>query len=570
MATDLKRTRTIKKPIAKTIKTKVQESWEDDFLLDTRKEVTASTVNTVPGLIALLESDKTIEIEARVLAVEKHTGKVVPHNLNKKQFIEAYKKNSGLKKFKESIDWFSMDAVPTSGNIGDDYTPLLGGPFNKQLYLYDMLKMHSVAFNSYNHDPILKACIDIKANFTLGRGYRVDCENKAALALWRAFEEANDLQTLIGSFNKEIDIYGEQFIWWLPQGESKIQYKIYPGQEAPKALLPRVRLIDPSTVWEIVTYPEDITRVLYAQLVFPTQYQIYTGSDAGRPVSSTKFIYQQIPAEQFKQYKINCTMNEKRGRSSLFPVLGYAKRLRDSINYSVIGLQKATAWSMDTTIDGNQQDIDAYIQSQLELGTIPQAGSEFVHSTKITRQYMANEGTAKGGNSQAFDWCFSQICMGMKIPMQYLGAHMSGQGTRGNAIVATEPVAKEFEMRQVLIEKVLQDMATKLFKMFGIDAEIEVSFPEIVVQDRSQKMKDLAMAEQLGWISHERAAQIAAKELGITKYDWVTEKQIIDEDKADGDQNAMPTNPLTAPAAEDKSLAISGQDKAQLRKNDGF
>lgn len=519
---------------------------------------------TVPELVSLMESNPNIQMDARVFFLENGTGNARLENLNRDKFIEAFKSNK-KRSFKESVDWFGSG---TGGNVvgGKDFTPLLGGPFNKQLYIYDYLKMHSQCFFAYNHDPILHAAVQIIRDFALGRDWSVNVvesgdekKDQAALALWKAFEEVNDLRMMMYLACEELSIYGEIFQWWLPNNETRIAYQVAPGQQPPKGLIPRVRLVDPSVIWDIITYPEDIKRVLYYQWIAPTQYQMYSGTDKGKPVPTTKFIYQQIAAKDMDHYKINCRSNEKRGRSDLFPVLGYAKRLRDSVNFSIIGLQKSTAWSIDTTIEGSQEDVDNYVESQKDLGTIPNPGSEFVHTNKITREYLSNEAAGRGNNSSAFDWCFSMICAGLGIPQQYFGTHLSGGSTRASALVATEPVVKKFEMRRNLIEQILNNMAKRLFKEFKIEAEIEVTFPELVSQDRSTKLKDLAMAEMQGWISKERAAEIAAKELGIMDFNYNEEKNAIGSDPA---PRALMTNPLTTPPA----IGSDNQEQPQVNR----
>lgn len=529
-------------------------------------------IKTVSQLYEALRNpdNKDLEIEARVIVVEKgnKTAKIVP--MAKTKFIEAFAKNVRLKKFREAIDSFAYDLEQTSGNrVGDDYTPLLGGPFNKQLYLHDYLKMHSLCFQTYNHDPIAKAAIGIIRDFVIGRGWRVDIKDPKAMALWNAFEEVNDLHNLMDQFTMELSLYGEQMVWWLPNNQTKIEWQLMKGQESPKGIIPRIRLMDPSVIWEIITYPEDINRKIAYVWCAPTQYQMYTSQDKGQPVAGTKFIFQHIPADQVDHFKINSVSNEKRGRSDLFPVLGYMKRLRDSVNYSIIGLQKSTAWSIDTMIDGAQSDIDSYITSQEQLGTIPPAGSEFVHSKKIERKYMSNEGAARGQASSAFDWTFSMICAGLGIPVNYFGTHLSGGQTRASAVVATEPVTKKFENRRKLVEQALHKMAKRLFDSFNMpNVEIEVSFPELITQDRSAKMKDLAMAVQLGWISKERAAEIAAKELDITKFDYAAEKATIEKEKQT-QSPAEPSlaNPLTAPPKQISNGADS-YDSGTLNSKD--
>jgi hypothetical protein len=521
----------------------------------------AMSVHTLPDLIRLMESDPSIEIDARVIAVNQRGERGI-RKLERTQFLEAIKRNaaSNLSRLRES-DPFLTDSGYGGSLVGDDYIPLLGGPFYKQLYIYDYLKMHNTAFHAYNHDPIARCIVNLKRDFTLGRGWQVTCKDPMAMALWQAFEEANNLYEMMDMAAKELEIYGETMIWELPDGETKIGYDLRPGQSVPRGLIPRVRLIDPSVIWEVVTYPEDITRVLFYQWVAPTQYQIYSGSDQGQSVGTSKFIYQQIPAEQVDHWKINCVSNEKRGRSGLFPVLGYLKRLRDTVNYSVIAMQKAAAWAIDTEIDGSDEDIQAYVDSQNALGTIAPAGSEFVHSSKVKRNYISNS-AAKGGSTTSFDWCLSMIASGTGVPISYLNTHLSGGQTRASALVATEPVTKMFEKRQLLYEQMLQKMAKRLFKRFGLDAHIEVTFPELVTQDRSAKLKDLAMAQAQGWISKRRAAEIAAQELQITEYNWTKEEQAIKQEEEQAPQMIAPLS--TPPAVPTAKAAISGEERADL------
>jgi hypothetical protein len=518
------------------------------------EELSAQNVCAVSDLVYLLEKDATLEIEAKVLTVDPTTGKTSSAVLGKKEFIEAYKKNASNKNlttFREAFDWFGTDTEGPNAGIGNDYIPLLGGPFNRQMYLNSMLKSHQEAFFAFHHDPVARQAVNIIKEFTLGRGWRVDADSKEGLVLWRAFEEANDLPKLIEYAVIELALYGEIMLYWLPGQDTKMTYQVRPGQDSPKGILPRVRLMDPSTCWEVMTYPEDITRVLGYTFVFPTQYAMYTTVDAGKPVSSTKFIYQTLKPTDVDHFKINCVSNEKRGRSDLYPVFGYLKRLRDSVNYSIIGLQKTTAWSMDTEIDGNQSDIDNYTSAMDSMGTVPPPGSEFIHSKKIQRKYLSNDGASKNGASHAFDWTFSMICAGLGIPMQYFGMHTGAQGTRGNALVATEPVAKKFEARQLVLEQIIKKMARRLFDQFGIDEDIEVTFPDIVTQDRTAKLKDLAQAQLMNWISAERAAPIAAKELGVTDYDYTNEKQTMAKEQVAAqpqDQSPLTTPPTVPPA----------------------
>ena len=118
--------------------------------------------------------------------------------------------------------------------------------------------------------------------------------------------------------------------------------------------------------------------------------------------------------------------------------------------------------------------------------------------------------------------------------------------------------SKRFEMRQQIYERILHDLWNHCMDWAGLgNVECEVTFPDIITADRSQKLKDLALAESQGWISKETAAEIAAKELNITTYDYQIEQQKLKQDAPE----APMMNPLTAPAN-----ALSSQQKTELKK----
>ncbi len=540
------------------------EQYEKNYSFKASEVSRAEDIRTTAEMVAFLDSPaaKDVLVEARVLAHKPGEGFGF-RSLDRKGFIESWKSNSDKrKKFREAYGDFSSGGI--GGNyantVGQDFTPLLGGPFYKQLYYYnDWLKMHQDCFYAMNHDPLGKATTDIITNFVLGKGFKVEFEDDRAQAMWAAFCKVNNLQDMMRQFSRELSGYGEHMIWKLPNRAKYIDFS-HQGMspDVVKGLLPRVRLIDPSNIVEIVTYPEDITNVLFYVWLTPTQYQIYTGKDerTGKVVQGTKLIYQQIPAEQMLHYKVNAASNEKRGRSDLFAALPYFKRLRDSVNYEIIAQQKNAAWAIDTTIEGDEQDIINYMEGQAALGTIPNAGSEYVHTAAIKREYLANQGTSRGA-SNAFEWCLSMISASTTIPISYYGTHLSGGQTRASAIVATEPVAKMFEMRQMKLKQVISDLAEYLLESIGINSQFEISMPEIITQDRSAKLKDLYLAETAKWICHERAAETAALEIGFRDYDYETEQEKIKENP---DEPAI-QNPLTTPGAA-PGLPNGGRDNS--------
>ena len=564
-----------------------KENGTNDFRIND-----PNSVKSVAEMVACLENNKDIQIDARVLAYNHKTKRMGVKRVNRDEFLEAYKnsdkawegvelrENATLDdltkvKLKEGYDSFAddyNDGVSTT-LIGQDYVPLLGGPFYKQLYFYDFMKQANAAFYAYHHDPIARQGVSIIKDFTMGRGFRVDSDNEQAMVVWSAFEKANNLQKQFDQMATEISVNGEVMFWWLPDNESKIVQAPYPGQKIPKGALPRVRLLDATVFWEVVTEPEDITNVLYYVWVAPTQWQMYTGLDNNTMTPSSKFIFQTIPADQIDHWKVNAFSNEKRGRSDLFPVLGFLKRLRDSVNYSLVSLQKQAAWCIDTTIEGSQSDINQYLTDLASLGSYAPAGSEFVHSAKIKREYKGVEGTSKGGGSVTFEWALSMVAAGMGLPVSYFGTHLSGGQTKASAVVATEPVVKRLEDRQKVYEQAVHKLWDRVMEWAGIDAVCEVTFPEIVTADRTQKLQDLAFGENMQWWDKERSATIAAKEMNMNDYVYEVEQKQI---KIDGKSPAI-VAPLTAlgvaaaaapgSGSSGPTSQITSQDKGDIKTN---
>lgn len=525
----------------------------DTYMFDDRfkpgKASDFNSVHTIPEMMECLETNKNVESEGVFLEADKAGQYRYRRFKNKAGILEAAKGNSRLKKMRE-MDSFATDTPQTTaganaGLVGDDFVPLLGGPFNKQPYLYDYLRAHAYCFHEYHHHPMARAIVHITRDFVLGRGYRVDCDDEGALALWRAFERVNRLDEMMEDIVKEGSGYGENLIWWLPNSEVNIAYNVSPGQEPARGLIPRIRMMDPSSCWEIVTMPEDIRRVLFYWFVFPTQYQIKTGSLGGSQVPTSKFIQQQIPASDMMHFKYNCMSNEKRGRSDLFPVLGYLKWIRDCVNYKLISLKKQSAWTEDIAVEGSQTDVDNLSSSLQQLGQFEPAGSRFIHTSKITRQYM--EPKVGQGHDEAMDWGLNMIAAGVQIPVSYFGlTHLGGQ-TKASAIVGTEPVAKKFERRQQEVKRIIQALWRRFQDRYGVPgAECEVTFPEIITQDRTAKLKDIKFSEDCGYISRATAAPMAAKELDVDSYDYEQEKQEIDQEENPPIEPNLIT-PLTSP-----------------------
>lgn len=534
-------------------------------------------VHSTAELVEALQRNPKSMVEARILG--RSGGQTKIAKVGRAQFIE-WAKARDSKTLRESARKMREDDFSTGSNdsavIGKgDFTPLLGGPFNKQLYYRDYLRMISACFYAFHHDPAAKAVVSILVDFTMGRGFQLHAEDPRAQVLWNCFVEANNFHEQFDQFAFELSAQGEHMWWWLPNNQTRISFNKGWGEIVPQGLIPRIRLLDPSNIAEVITIPEDIIQGVLAYVwLAPTQYQMYTRDNQ----PSSKFIYTQIPANQIMHCKINSFHNEKRGRSDFFPSLGYMKRLRDGVNYALVAQQKAAAWCLDTTIEGDASDIQSYIDDQKSLEDhqgVQTAGSEFVHTPAVKREYLANTATSKGGDSPVFAWCLNMIAMSSGIPINYLGTHLAHGSTRASALVATEPVTKRFERRQLVYERMIRQIFNRLCKTFNIQSKCDIIFPELMTQDRSALFKDLSLAQANDWVKPSRAAEIANKELETKDFNYDKELAEIKKQKEELGLSLQPSgpgmSPLTAPGQADQNggSQVTGEERSQIKDDMG-
>ncbi len=319
-----------------------------------------------------------------------------------------------------------------------EYIPIMGGPYSKQLYLYQYLSMHAKAFEAYNHNPLAHQLVEMQTAFVLGRGIDHQCTNNDVDAVWREFCERTE-------FYSDLENIANDF-WW--QGELMMEFY----DNDPEKGLTDYRMIDPSTVWEIVTDAEDIQKVFYYHQQYSTPMQQYVNN--GQQIS--KYIIRQIPANDVLHMKLNVSKYEKRGRTDLFSVLGWLKRLKDLMNARVIKGQLEAAFVFDIEIKGGDAQV---AQATMQLPDAFKPGSNWVHNANAQMKPVAS-GIKANESQPDVAALINLIAVGFGVPAQFLGE--SGKGAKAGALLATEPGTKRFEKRQRMIEKLAQAVCDRV------------------------------------------------------------------------------------------------------------
>lgn len=419
--------------------------------------------------------------------------------------------------------------VDDSGALGQydlnqytEFAPTYGGPFNKQLYISDYLRMHALAFEAKNHNPLAKRIIDVLAQYSFGRRFKVRIKDAKQKKAWEEFEKKSNIIHRCSEF------------WireYLTYGELMIDKKNWQS-------------IDPSTVWDIITDPDDITEVYYYYQSYPTAYQTFTGYTVkGAPGSAKqpgmKYIVRQVPASQVIHIKGNVVSQEKRGRSILFPILGWLKRIKDLYSAEVQRAQLQATFLWDDTIEGSDADVQAYAAA---FSRMPLQMSVYIHNAQVKRQAMPALSSGGGRDSTGVgDEILAFIATAIGIPKDFFNiVAAGGSGNRATALVGAEPFEKVIEDLQAKFENLLLSIAEEVLEEANLDYEkgdVEFIFPSVTKDTTSETIKNVSTVESLNYIAHETAAEMAAAELNITGYDYDAEQEKIKERNDEKAQN---------------------------------
>jgi hypothetical protein len=80
------------------------------------------------------------------------------------------------------------------------------------------------------------------------------------------------------------------------------------------------------------------------------------------------------------------------------------------------------------------------------------------------------------------------------------------------------------EKRREIMKRLLRKLWIVCMDSAGLPhIDCNVTFPEMISQDETQKLQNLLLMEQARWIKPERAATMAAKEIGIDNFSYPEE-----------------------------------------------
>lgn len=427
-------------------------------------------------------------------------------------------------------DPFSTDSERVVGAFNEnpdrEFLQILGGPFSRQLYLAAKLEMYAKGFWEQSHMPLFHRACQMLTEYVVGRGVKLKAKSAAVQRYFDAYAVRDHFYERLAVGHYDLTWQGELF-WRLfvqPDG------------------LPTVREVDGSTIWEAITEPEDVEIVRGYWQQYPSPYNLYTTARPdGTLVPPQKYIMRILAPEDVIHVRINDTSGEKFGRSDGFSSLGSSKRIRDFLSGITISTMYENAFAWIVKLKGDQADT-ANLANHPFFKTVPKPGSLIVHND--AQEWNAVSAKGGGGRGSAKSEVMLEnvrmFAAGFGIPIEFMGWIDSG-GTKAAAISKTAPFGKHVEARQVWLEMtLLKPFLTKLVEIGkrtgaigkGESDEGEWIWPEIEPLNVTERISQIAVASQNGWISKQRAAEMGAAELNITDYDYKAERAVIEKERA--------------------------------------
>ncbi|MBV8085208.1 MAG: hypothetical protein JO247_10385, partial [Chloroflexi bacterium] len=385
-----------------------------------------------------------------------------------------------------SDNWYQKDVVPST-----------------------YLELHNECYEAYNSNPLARQAIEIGTSMVLGGGLKITARSPRVQRLLDRFwhDPENHMDMRLYSLCTELALYGEQFIRFFV---NPIDGTVKIGQ------------IDPSTIDQIVTDPENVEKPLrFHQRPIGPASDVWSPGDGALPAGSldttaTEGRWYEAGSEVV-QFAINKVSNAKRGQSDLAVIIVWLRRYKDWLTDRARLNKYKGSFLWDVSLSGaDKRTLD---RKKMEYAYPPQPGTVIVHNESeqwaaVEPKIGADEVAADG---QAIKM---MVAVGAGLPEHYLAE--GGNVNRATAAEMGMPTLKRFERRQdyagfmlrTILDRALAEAATAGVLSSRVDRTYEIVFPPIDVEDGAgiagsvaQLVPALQAAKSEGWLDDATAVK---------------------------------------------------------------
>jgi len=392
------------------------------------------------------------------------------------------------------------------------------GPTDVQMQINETWDEIAKAKFAYTSDPICKSAIRIKSNFILGRGFSVVAKAPEVQAVIDEFDDRHTLQQKKG-WHRSAEIMGDLFLRKQPIGDGRLKATNLPAQ----------------TIWEIVTLAEDNSVALYFIQRYRTRFQQFS-----QPDNPVQYIERMIPANEVLHFKLNADLGEVRGRSSIYAALPWHLKFRNHWEAQIEKDYASAAYTYMAKVQGNDAQVRQFIATSIPK-TRPRPGSTRVFNEKVLEyKVITSDKNSPAGTGSTNDGILNVLAANYGFAKEYFG--VSGNRTRGGAVIADGPAQKTFENGQDDFAELLNPLYEAVIDEHqrwgnipaGIDTSFGIIFPDIIKADSLPKVQLMVVGRSQGFISHRSAAQIWAGALDLGDFDYDAEQQQIETERGEG------------------------------------
>lgn len=356
----------------------------------------------------------------------------------------------------------------------EDYLFRVVGPWpsDKDLPPATYQDLHARAYEAYTGNPLAFRIIEILTAYLWGRGPTVTADDPVVQTALDDFWAANDMTRKGRAIVRELHLYGEQFLRWLPDGT--------------------VWQMDPSTVDELQPAADNAQVVVRVHQVGPE----------GGPGT-----WYAVP-EEVQHFAIHKVSNALRGRSTLWVLLPWLRRYREWLADRVRLNRGRASWLWTVAVsNATPQKLRAKANQH---AAPPEPGSLLFHADD-------EEWRAAAPNLQADDARWDghavklMLAAGAGIPIHWLSEVESG--TRAVAAEMGGPSLRTFEAMREEVAEMLRDVLDRaLIQRLGNAAPYAITFPDLTPSDNREQAQALAAlvpalgaAADRGWLDDETA-----------------------------------------------------------------
>lgn len=452
---------------------------------------------------------------------------------------------AGIEKYKESIG--------ATGSVDKDDWQFrrLTGASDRDLSPLTQERVIEIAYKLYDQNPLAHNFVELIKDYVIGTGVTYKAEDEAVQEVLDEFWEdpINNWEIKQHDRARELSMWGEQLY---PVFVNDVNGKVRMGN------------VDPSQIEGVMLKPGNIEVVDRVKLK----------SSPGEESKVMKVIHVDENAEPETQdiktnlkpkvntlgkligeafyFRINTVSNGRRGKPDLLNGADWFDLYDQFLWCEAERAQFLRAFVWDVEIQGFN---DSQIEEWKKKNPAPPPGSVVVHNEKV--KWNAVTPDIKSREAEILARLIrNQIGIGLGFSEIFSG--MGGDVNRATAVEMGDPTIKRMQSRQGYFKY----MITQIFRFVidqaiihgtlseDVNTEFTVNMTPIKIDDQEVASKvlksitdSLALAQQNGWISKEKAGEVFAiliEPLGIEIDSREEESKVEEEDEEDENQDIKP------------------------------